>query len=420
MQTRRGRLAEAAAAAEDRQIRIHKTDENHHAPAPRDDGRHNGQRMQTFKEELREVDDQQACTYDVNYLEDSNSMPAITPAEDHQRYDQTAFVDNDGNPMFAAHDDEGFAEFLQEPVEEFPMGEYDDVGHYEYVSPGPIDATTYLAQPQFIDTGAPNNAAYAVNGSVRQRRNGFAGRTYACPECGGVFASYDELQCHVEPCVMKAMEAEVALFFRHTRLGRVYEPVPQRRTEPTGGARNCGASEGREAQPGIAVSSADDTDQEGSGENTEYAARELLNYFPEDLAEDTRLLTSDVGGFSLLVSVEHSMDDEDDVDETAPPQDALATAARMAPDMDAANDAQTHHNALPGSSSMRYEPVMAQGMPKILPEPLMVLEEPAGSNLKMDCPTCGLRLYRHNFSAHYRIHTGELPYPCRYCDKRFR
>ena len=59
-------------------------------------------------------------------------------------------------------------------------------------------------------------------------------------------------------------------------------------------------------------------------------------------------------------------------------------------------------------------------MPKILPEPLMVLEEPAGSNLKMDCPTCGLRLYRHNFSAHYRIHTGELPYPCRYCDKRFR
>lgn len=63
------------------------------------------------------MDDQQACTYDVNYLEDSNSMPAITPAEDHQRYDQTAFVDNDGNPMFAAHDDEGFAEFLQEPVE---------------------------------------------------------------------------------------------------------------------------------------------------------------------------------------------------------------------------------------------------------------------------------------------------------------
>uniref|UniRef100_A0A915D730 C2H2-type domain-containing protein n=1 Tax=Ditylenchus dipsaci TaxID=166011 RepID=A0A915D730_9BILA len=30
---------------------------------------------------------------------------------------------------------------------------------------------------------------------------------------------------------------------------------------------------------------------------------------------------------------------------------------------------------------------------------------------KMECPECGLRLYRHNFSAHYRIHTGELPYP---------
>lgn len=39
---------------------------------------------------------------------------------------------------------------------------------------------------------------------------------------------------------------------------------------------------------------------------------------------------------------------------------------------------------------------------------------------KMQCPICGLRLYRHNFSAHYRIHTGELPYPCEFCNKRFR
>ncbi|KFD67285.1 hypothetical protein M514_05058 [Trichuris suis] len=37
---------------------------------------------------------------------------------------------------------------------------------------------------------------------------------------------------------------------------------------------------------------------------------------------------------------------------------------------------------------------------------------------KMTCPACGLLL--HNFATHYRTHTGELPFPCTFCEKRFR
>src|SRR3569832_1279122 len=38
----------------------------------------------------------------------------------------------------------------------------------------------------------------------------------------------------------------------------------------------------------------------------------------------------------------------------------------------------------------------------------------------MECPTCGVILYRHNFAVHYRTHTGDLPFQCEFCTKRFR
>ncbi|KAI3409804.1 hypothetical protein GPALN_006179 [Globodera pallida] len=39
---------------------------------------------------------------------------------------------------------------------------------------------------------------------------------------------------------------------------------------------------------------------------------------------------------------------------------------------------------------------------------------------KVECPVCGKCLFRHNLQVHYRIHTGELPFPCAFCLKRFR
>uniref|UniRef100_A0A1I7S7D6 C2H2-type domain-containing protein n=1 Tax=Bursaphelenchus xylophilus TaxID=6326 RepID=A0A1I7S7D6_BURXY len=42
------------------------------------------------------------------------------------------------------------------------------------------------------------------------------------------------------------------------------------------------------------------------------------------------------------------------------------------------------------------------------------------SDTKMKCPVCHLMLYRHNYTVHFRIHSGERPYQCFFCDRKFR
>ena len=44
----------------------------------------------------------------------------------------------------------------------------------------------------------------------------------------------------------------------------------------------------------------------------------------------------------------------------------------------------------------------------------------ARDHARMECPSCGLVLFKYNFRAHYRIHTGELPFKCPTCKKAFR
>lgn len=118
------------------------------------------------------------------------------------------------------------------------------------------------------------------------------------------------------------------------------------------------------------------------------------------------------GGIKLMVSVERATDaglaaEIDSLDEGDLDEDELTALADEDVSLPAPNPSSPSRPRRSGGGPI-IAGALANGTEEDLYKP------------KMECPTCGLVLYRHNFSTHYRIHTGEMPFHCTYCEKRFR
>uniref|UniRef100_A0A914XVR9 C2H2-type domain-containing protein n=1 Tax=Panagrolaimus superbus TaxID=310955 RepID=A0A914XVR9_9BILA len=107
----------------------------------------------------------------------------------------------------------------------------------------------------------------------------------------------------------------------------------------------------------------------------------------------------------------------ENVDSEEPPSLERAGVAADSPDDQYSEDADNEENLNEedeDDNNMNIEE--GEGAP-----PLIDTDSSSDrSQTRMECPYCGLLLFKHNFRAHHRIHTGELPYSCTICKKAFR
>ncbi|KAI1704850.1 zinc-finger double domain-containing protein [Ditylenchus destructor] len=273
---------------------------------------------------------------------------------------------------------------------------------------GNLPTTHHLAQPHLDNNEASAFEPVKQTPDVKPPKP--AGN-WVCPECKMKFPTQEQLMEHVEPCYIEAIEHTDFTDFNNS-----YQPAPVDSKIANGIRVTVSA---RPVQPVLIPS------QRMKTEMTDYYDEPNLSppvldetdvkYEFNDHLKVPNMIKSKSGRICAVVTVEdpnmeselfYKQDDEHNGRFSTGTTDNEPEFTEEDEEEEAEYNSEYQQDSydLDGDiTNARANSAMFSHL-----------------DTKMECPECGLRLYRHNFSAHYRIHTGELPYPCDYCTKRFR